>query len=470
MYSSRGTDAPRSQRERGPLRNQRRPKSDPRATQGRPAHWICPVPGRSRACTQGFSSIDSVPWFMRPCLPCALIPKENEHPERTGRNFKGHSEEHPLWSSLISRPSASPRGPFGNFLGLQPPGRQKQKIGDGSPKRGGRFVQQSGHRRAPLPEGTGPAEKPAATQERPKGDPGATRALDLRTASQETKLPPGQSLGGQTSGLVRCRFSNRRWSCASRQAKNGSSSRVGVARRTMRPCIVVPRIYILVACSWASSFRILGCREMGRPTGLFPDLSHHVTLPWELDGSLIGTGCRHAGWGVMFCESSAPLCPASLAQAPCLRVLGACQFKNWPAFPGSGNRKLPFVCHSPRSHFGSALLGKNPSAHADRTLPCWLAYMIPAAGIFMHRCLGMTGLESERPGLHEKCQWKSRGRSIDLPRPPVRPCVQVATGGQSIIWTVFQCCPGWCEASASPGACKTLRHGSADSCAAGAFK
>ena len=156
---------------------------------------------------------------MRPCLPGALIPKENEHPERTGRNFKGHSEEHPLWSSLISRPSASPRGPFGNFLGLQPPGRQKQKIGDGSPKRGGRFVQQSGHRRAPLPEGTGPAEKPAATQERPKGDPGATRALDLRTASQETKLPPGQSLGGKTSGLVRCRFSNRRWSCASRQAQ-----------------------------------------------------------------------------------------------------------------------------------------------------------------------------------------------------------------------------------------------------------
>ena len=34
-------------------------------------------------------------------------------------------------------------------------------------------------------------------------------------------------------------------------------------------------------------------------------------------------------------------------------------------------------------------------------VPCWLAYMIPAAGIFMHRCLGMTGLESERPGLHE---------------------------------------------------------------------
>ena len=109
---------------------------------------------------------------MRPCLPGALIPKENEHPERTGRNFKGHSEEHPLWSSLISRPSASPRGPFGNFLGLQPPGRQKQKIGDGSPKRGGRFVQQSGHRRAPLPEGTGPAEKPAATQERPKATQG----------------------------------------------------------------------------------------------------------------------------------------------------------------------------------------------------------------------------------------------------------------------------------------------------------
>ena len=115
---------------------------------------------------------------------CSYIPRENEHPERTGRNFKGHSEEHPLWSSLISRPSASPRGPFGNFLGLQPPGRQKQKFGDGSPKRGGRFVQQSGHRRAPLPEGTGPAEKPAATQERPKGDPGATRALDLPGARE----------------------------------------------------------------------------------------------------------------------------------------------------------------------------------------------------------------------------------------------------------------------------------------------